>query len=87
MKVTVSHTLSKSFIVEKDNNETLEQAFLRQHWHISALLLVLKDYLEYDLNHLNRKQDVSTKCLLNQLASCRDWTTDEFEVIKEHEIS
>lgn len=85
MKVTVSHTLSKSFIINKDDNETIEQAFLEQHWHISALLLVLKEYLEYDLAHLNRKQEVSTKCLLNQLASCKDWMTDEFEVIQEKE--
>lgn len=83
MKVTVSQTLSKSFTIHKDDNETIEQAFLEQHWHISALLLVLKEYLEYDLAHLNRKQAVSTKCLLNQLASCKDWTTDEFEVIQE----
>lgn len=85
MKVTVSQTLSKSFTIHKDDNETIEEAFLEQHWHISALLLVLKEYLEYDLAHLNRKQAVSTKCLLNQLASCKDWTTDEFEVIQEVE--
>lgn len=85
MNITVSQTLSKSFTIHKDDNETIEQAFLEQHWHISALLLVLKEYLEYDLRHLDRKQNVSTKCLLNQLASCRDWTTDEFEVIQEVE--
>lgn len=83
MKVTVSHTLSKSFEIDKDDNETIEQAFLEQHWHIGALLLVLKDYLEYDLKHLDKKQNVSVKCLLNQLASCKNWGTDEFEVIKE----
>lgn len=83
MKVTVSQTLSKSFTIDKDDNETIEQAFLEQHWHISALLLVLKEYLEYDLAHMDKKQEVSTKCLLNQLASCKGWMTDEFEVIQE----
>lgn len=84
MKVTVSHTLSKSFTVNTENLEGIEQAFLEQHWHIAALLTVLKEYLEYDLKHLDeRKQNVSVKCLLNQLASCKNWTTDEFEVIKE----
>lgn len=83
MKVTLSNTLSKSFEINKEDNQTLVQAFKEQHYNIPALLSILKEYLEYDLNHANRKRKVSTKALVNQLASCRDWTLDEQEVIEE----
>lgn len=83
MKVTVSQTLSKSFTINKDEDETIVQAFLEQHWTIPALLDVLREYLEYDLKYLDRKPKASSKRLLAQLASCKGWTSDEFEVIQE----
>lgn len=83
MKVTLSNTLSKSFEINKEDSQTLIQAFKEQHYNIPALLGILKEYLEYDLNHLDRKRKVSTKSLVNQLASCRGWTLDEQEIIEE----
>ena len=83
MKITVSQTLSKTFDVDNEDGKALVQLFNEQHWGIEALLSILREYLEYDLKHLNRKRNVSTKSLLNQLASCRDWTLDEQEAIRE----
>lgn len=91
MKVTVSQTLSKTFDIEVLEGETLEEAFRKQHWDVASLLGVLESCLEEKLDHYAEysvpDDDPGVKITTRQYLSCRGWTTDEFEVIKEHEIS
>lgn len=87
MKVTVSQTLSRTFDIEVLQGETLEQAFKKHHWDIESLLGVLESLL---LEKLDKYAEFSipddtpdVKVTTCQYLSCRNWTTDELEVIKE----
>lgn len=87
MKVTVSQTLSRTFDIEVHKGETLEEAFKKQHWDIASLLDVLEEYLMEKLDHYAEysvpDDSPSVRVTTRQYLSCRGWTTDEFEVIRE----
>lgn len=81
MKVTVSQTLSRTFNIEVLKGETLEEAFKKQFWDPDSLLKEFEKWLaDY------KKPDslgIISKKIMNQWLSCRGWTVDDFEIIKE----
>ena len=87
MKVTVSQTLSRTFDIEVLEGETLEEAFKKQHWDVGSLLEVLESCLLEKLDKYAEfsipDEDPDVKLTTRQWLSCRGWTVDEFEVIKE----
>ena len=78
--ILVSQTLSKDTTITKDiNNNDLKDCFYKEHWDISSLLKVLKEYIVKDL--ANNITERPTRQLEALLKACEDWKEDEFEVI------
>lgn len=79
IKITKEQTLSKEFEVLLDSEETVKQAFAKQHWDIPALLQVLNLYIERDLKCGDNKLFRIPR-LLELRDACRGWSIEGKEI-------
>lgn len=58
-----------------------KEVFEEQHWSITSLLNVLKEYVKNDM--VNHTTDRGQRQLEALYLACDNWSEDEYEVIKE----
>lgn len=58
-----------------------KEVFEEQHWNITSLLNVLKEYVKNDM--VNHTTDRGQRQLEALYLACNNWSEDEYEVIKE----
>lgn len=78
-KVIVSQTLSKVVkIVTDDTENSMKEAFEKEHWDIKSLLSVLKDYVIEDMTrHITNRGARQLEVLA---MACDNWHENEYLV-------